>query len=240
MLVNSAIANDLLVRYPAISPDGSKLAFTFQGDIWVSERNGQNARRLTIHEAYDGWPVWSSNGKNLAFSSYRTGNRDVFTIPVAGGISRRLTSLDSHDQVSSWSGSTILFTTDRTYKNVEWDDEIYQDSAGGTPFRTIDAFGDQPALSPSGNLLAFIKGSCRIDREAYDGPANLEVWIFNRKTGKYNQLTQNTRNDFLPRWAGDNNLYFISARNGVYNLYLQSVTQDGLQAGPAFRCECRW
>ncbi|MGB6035270.1 MAG: hypothetical protein WBG42_03305, partial [Cryomorphaceae bacterium] len=63
--------NPLWLRYPAISPDGSKIAFAYQGDIYTVSISGGEAKRLTIHEAYESEPIWSPDGKSLAFSSMR-------------------------------------------------------------------------------------------------------------------------------------------------------------------------
>ncbi len=76
--------NSPFVRYPALNSDGSQLAFSFQGDIWSVSTNGGKAARLTIHEAYDGWPFWSKDDKNIAFSSNRFGNYDIFLMPKDG------------------------------------------------------------------------------------------------------------------------------------------------------------
>src|SRR5262249_2569982 len=69
-------------RTPDISPDGKLVAFSYLGDIWVVEAIGGVARPVTMHEKHDIFPVFSPDGKHLAFSSNRHGNYDVFVIPV--------------------------------------------------------------------------------------------------------------------------------------------------------------
>ena len=76
--------NPLWLRYPAISPDGKKIAFGYKGDIYVVNTEGGIATPLTIHEAQDMMPVWSHDGKTIAFASDRYGNFDVFTVAAAG------------------------------------------------------------------------------------------------------------------------------------------------------------
>ncbi len=73
------------MRYPAISPDGKTIAFGYKGDIYRVEAAGGVAAPLTIHEAHDMMPVWSHDGKYIAFASDRYGNFDVFVMPAAGG-----------------------------------------------------------------------------------------------------------------------------------------------------------
>ncbi len=75
--------NALWLRYPAISPDGKTIAFGYKGDIYRVDANGGVAVPVTIHEAHDMMPVWSRDGKYIAFASDRYGNFDVFVMPAA-------------------------------------------------------------------------------------------------------------------------------------------------------------
>ncbi|MFT4759812.1 MAG: tricorn protease, partial [Saprospiraceae bacterium] len=70
----------LWMRYPAISPDGNSIVFSYQGDLYKVASNGGAAVPLTLHEAYDYEPVWSHNGQKIAFSSNRYGNHDVYVM----------------------------------------------------------------------------------------------------------------------------------------------------------------
>ena len=79
------------MRYPAISPDGKRIAFTFKGDIYLVSSGGGTAAPLTTHTANDFMPVWSHDGKQVAFASDRYGNYDVYVINSEGGEARRLT-----------------------------------------------------------------------------------------------------------------------------------------------------
>ena len=84
--------NPLWMRYPAISPDGSRIAFTYKGDIFTVGTNGGKAQQLTSNPAYDTHPVWSPDGKHIAFASTREGSADVFIVDANGGEPRRLTT----------------------------------------------------------------------------------------------------------------------------------------------------
>src|SRR5438045_9801558 len=80
----------LWMRYPSISPDGKTIVFGYKGDLYKVPSTGGEAIPLTLHEAQDQMPVWSRDGKWLAFASDRYGNFDVFVMPSAGGEARRL------------------------------------------------------------------------------------------------------------------------------------------------------
>src|SRR5437016_8243549 len=77
-------------RTPDIAPDGKLVAFSYLGDIWVVDSIGGVARPVTMHEKHEINPVFSPDGRTIAFSSNRHGNYDVFVIPVQGGRPTRL------------------------------------------------------------------------------------------------------------------------------------------------------
>ncbi len=209
------------IMQPTISPDGKSLAFSFQGDIWVSDISGYNPRRLTIHEAYESNPLWSGDGKHIVFSSDRFGNDDLFKTAINGGTPERLTYHSASDSPYSITpNGDILFTTSRNYKQVEREAEIYvleQNTA--TEKRFLDALGFDPISSPDGNKIAFVRGTCRIAREAYNGPANRDIWVFNKTSGDFTQITKHGTNDFNPYWLSNDEIIFISGRNNRYNIH---------------------
>ncbi|SMO82265.1 S41 family peptidase [Gracilimonas mengyeensis] len=226
-LLGSVQAQDemLLLRNPAISPDGSAISFSYQGDIWKVPFTGGEANRLTVHEAYESAPRWSPDGESIAFQGSRFGNNDIFVIPAKGGKSERITYYSGSDALWDWTtANDLLFSSNRTFQQVEWDSELQTVSAdGGTPIRLMDALGDMPAMSPDGRYIAFVRGSCRISREEYDGPADLDIWLYDTADSSFELITNNSRNDFLPRWKDENTLYFISARSGRYNIYEMEI-----------------
>ncbi|MBU0982659.1 MAG: peptidase S41, partial [candidate division Zixibacteria bacterium] len=112
--VSGPFAADVLyARYPALSPDGGTIAFTYQGDLWTVPSEGGRATRLTVHEAEDVRPQYSPDGKWLLFSSRRHNNYDVFIMPAEGGEVRQLTYHTADDFGSGWfpQGDSVLFTT---------------------------------------------------------------------------------------------------------------------------------
>ena len=226
-------AQNSLIRMPRISPNGQEMAFSFQGDIWIHNFNTQQSKRLTIHEGYESNPIWNSSGDQLAFSSNRKGANNVFTIKKNGGIPKQLTYYPTNDIPYDWTASNnIVFATNRVLKGPEWDEQIYYVNANGsTPQRFITALGSMANVSPDGNLVAFVKGACRISREDYSGSAQRDVWIYNIKRGSYFQLTSSEKNDHSPLWDLEGNIYYIGAESGRYNIYKQSINTDGSANG---------
>lgn len=204
---------------PSISPDGEEVAFSFQGDIWKVSSDGGRADRLTIHEAYEANPVWV-DGNTLAFQSDRFGNSDIYTMSTKGGTPNRLTFYSSGDNLYSAKDGVLYFNTSRIYQAVEREPEVYQVNVnGGTPTRFMDALGFDPVISPDGSKVAFVRGTCRVSREAYTGPADRDVWIWDIKKDTYEQITNFDGNDFAPRWLDDNTILYISAKSGRYNIH---------------------
>ncbi len=225
--------NDNLLRHPSLNSDGSQIAFSFQGDIWKAPVNGGTAQRLTLHEAFETRPVWNKTSDKIAFTSTRFGNIDIFVMDADGSVPKRLTYHSTDDIINSWTADDeILFITNRTANKIHWMREFSKVSAdGGTPERILDAFGSFPTLSPSGRFLAFVRGNCRIEREAYEGSANRELWLYDYEKNLYHQLSDFDGQDYNPVWTNENTLYFLSARDGRYNVYKMKLDADGKKSG---------
>ncbi len=105
----------LYARFPALSPDGRTVAFSYHGDIWTVSSSGGVANRLTAHEADDMIPHFSPDGGQILFSSRRHNNYDIFVMPVEGGKPKQLTFNSAFDVGSGWfpAGDSVLFTSRR-------------------------------------------------------------------------------------------------------------------------------
>ena len=91
------------MRYNMISPQGDKIAFCYKGDVYVVDVKGGRALQLTTNVSYETTPIWSPDGKTIAFASDRNGNYDVFTMSVNGGEAKRITTKLSNRRQSQLS-----------------------------------------------------------------------------------------------------------------------------------------
>ncbi len=103
-----AVDASTFARFPALNPDGSMIAFSYQGDIWTVPADGGKASRITIHQAYESYPCWSPDGSRIVFSSNRFGQNDLFIIRSGGGLPERITFHSASDRVTNWSAADKL------------------------------------------------------------------------------------------------------------------------------------
>ena len=217
-----------IVRFPSLSPDASKISFSYQGDIWTMPVSGGVARRLTIHESYESKPQWSPDGTQILFQGNRFGNNDLFVVDTNGSVPKRLTHHSTNDGDARWgSDGQIIFNTRRAFQQVEREQEIHSVSKnGGTPHRIMDAVGLMPSPSPDGNYITFVKGSCRVEREAYTGPAHRSLWLYNTNSETYMEMTDFEGQEIYPDWGGEE-IFFLRAVNGRYNIFKLNLNADG-------------
>ena len=90
--LTSYAATPLWMRDIQISPDGTEIAFCYKGDIYKVPAKGGAATQLTTQDSYESNPIWSPDGRQIAFASDRYGNFDVFVMPANGGAAQRLTT----------------------------------------------------------------------------------------------------------------------------------------------------
>src|SRR5581483_11360362 len=201
-----------LVRYPSYS--NGRVAFTYLGDIWVADENGQNIQRLTVNRARDAYPRFSPDGKWIAFSSDRNGNLDVYIIPSSGGTPKQLTHHSADDTVLGWTpdGTGVLFSSQR---GEDFMGLLYVVSVnGGMPWRAGPDMGNAASYSPDGNKIAYNPKGQVYWRKYYRGAYSTDVWIEDVSTKKFSQLTDFDGLDSWPMWSRDGNIYFVSDRDG--------------------------
>jgi tricorn protease len=201
-----------LVRYPSYY--NGRIAFTYLGDIWTADENGQNIQRLTVNKARDAYPRFSPDGKWIAFSSDRNGNLDVFIIPSEGGAARQLTFHSADDTVLGWTpdGKGVLFTSQR---GEDFMPQLYVVSVnGGMQWRAGPDMGNQASFAPDGKHIAYNPKGQVYWRKYYRGAYQTDVWIEDISAKKFTQLTDFDGLDSWPMWSSDGNIYFVSDRDG--------------------------
>ncbi|MDM3870505.1 S41 family peptidase [Porticoccus sp. W117] len=233
--VSAQAADSEWYRNPAVSPDGSKVAFSHHGDIYVVSSNGGTATALTSHSAYDSYPVWSRDGKQLAFASKRYGNYDIFTVPASGGQPTRLTFHSSNDIPSDFSadGSSVLFTSLRMdsaqstqFPSGRLEETYSVNLAGGTPRQVTTIVAEKARYNRAGDKFLYQdkKGYEDQFRKRHRSSVTRDIWLYDTKSGKYSQQTHWLGEDRNPIWSNDEqSFFFTSERSGTMNVWQQNL-----------------
>jgi tricorn protease len=224
-------------RTPDISPDGKLIAFSYLGDIWTVEAIGGVARPVTMHEAHDINPVFSPDGRWIAFSSNRYGSYDVFVVPAVGGKPRRLTFDSAPDMVTGWTpdGKNVVFSSSRS-TDFPPSMDSYTVPVEGGPERKLPLFeGKEAHFAPVGGAIAFVRGPGTWYRRGYRGSSNDDIWISTASGADQHRLTQFEGQDGSPMWSPDGKkLYYVSeigSRHGCANVVVQNLNAQLLPDG---------
>jgi Tol biopolymer transport system component/C-terminal processing protease CtpA/Prc len=223
----SAQGQSAFLSDPAISPDGSKIVFVYESDLWFAERTGGTAHRLTAMTGEESVPRFSPDGKWLAFSSTQNGNADLYIMPWEGGKVVQLTFHDANDYPDGWSwdSKTVYFTSDR-YNTFG---AYTVPATGGTPKRLFsDNYFDQAhhvAEIPGtdGDSFYFTtswESFMFQHRKRYRGENDPDIEFYSKSTEEYKRLTEWEGKDLWPSVDRNGKLWFASDEfNSEYNLY---------------------
>jgi tricorn protease len=216
----TARAQTRLLRTPTVSD--RNIAFAYANNIWVVERGGGSARRLTSAPGEAQSPRLSPDGKLVAFSADYGGNTDVYVVPVEGGQPRRLTWHPGADLVQGWTpdGRTIVFSSSRATHAPSAAPRFYLISRdGGQEVAMPLPRAYQGKISPDGKRIAYrMNNSWDEERRNYRGGQNRPIWVADLTTLDVVSPPWQDSKDVDPAWVGDV-VYFISDRDGVANVW---------------------
>lgn len=219
------------LRYPAISPDGTTIAFTYKGDIFRVPKDGGVAQQLTFHKAHDYKVIWNKKGDSLAFASNRFGNFDIYVMNAQGGEATRLTyhSNDETPYTFSADNNSVLFGAARQddVKHRQYpmnrQPELYSVPASGGRV-------DQVFTVPAEDVQVNIEGTQMVyhDKKGYEdtfrkhhtSAITRDVWKYDMESGAHTKLTSFNGEDRNPVYSKEGNtLYYLSEESGTFNVH---------------------
>lgn len=224
------------MQQPSVSPDGKWIAFEYKGNIFKVPSSGGDAIPLTIANAYNGFPVWSHDGKKIAFSSDRYGNFDVYTMNASGGETKRITFNSSRDIPYDFTvdDKEIIFGTDRhdIYSSARFPldaifTKLYTVPANGGNSRLLNSAGMEYAhYNEKGDQLIFQdrKGYEDAWRKHHTSAITRDIWTYNLKNNNYTKVSSFVGEDREPVWGSGDTFYYLSEKNGTQNLFKSSLS----------------
>lgn len=225
----------LWMRYCAISPDGSSIAFTYKGDIYTVPAAGGKATQITTNPAHDTKPVWSPDGKKIAFASDRMGSMDVYEVSREGGIPKRLTTHSGNETPIAYKDAGhILFQAnimpaaeDVQFPSGQFQQVYEVSTTGGRPILFSSMPMEDISVSTTGNALLYH------DKKGYEDPwrkhhtssITRDIWLCSLDGDRaYRKLTTFNGEDRTPVWASDNkSFYYLSEEKGSFNIFKRDI-----------------
>ncbi len=231
-----------LIRQPSIS--SSNIVFTYGSDIWISDLDGKNVKRITSTPAIERSPMLSPDGQTIAFTSNRSGANAVYTVSVEGGTPKRLTWHPSGATVAGWTpdGKQILYASGRDYAPKPSNRLWTISKEGGVPTMVSEQRGAKGSFSPDASKVVIdVISRWETEFRNYRGGQNTPLVILNLADQTETLIPNESTIDIQPLWLGDK-IYFLSDReSGISNVWSYATADGSLSRLTSFEgSDVKW
>ncbi len=214
---------------PSVSPDHGEIAFVSGGDVWSVPSGGGTARLLAATGGAAHRPLFSPDGKKLAYLSTQPGAVGVYVLTLDGGALRRVTHDDQVADVSAWSPDGRSIYLSAPSHNIAYFTDVMRVAAdGGTPMQVLHenyVMESNGVPSPDGSSLAFVRnGFGQWWRRGHAHIDETEIVVAHPGAQRFDTITAGGSKDQWPMWSPDGRtLYFVSDRSGSDELWARGA-----------------
>jgi tricorn protease len=215
-----------IFRYPDVSQN--HIVFSFANDLWLVDKNGGLATRLSSPPGPESWPKFSPDGKSIAYGANYDGASNIYTISIEGGLPEQLTHHGMSERVIEWfpDGASILYASSK-YSGKQRFSQFYKQAiTGGISEKLPIAHAEWGSISPDGKKVAFTDKT-RVFRtwKRYRGGTATDIFIFDLEANESERLMTDAFNDELPMWSG-NKIYYLSDKgtNSRFNIWVYDLS----------------
>ena len=213
----------VLLRTPDVSRD--RITFRYDGDVWLVDKRGGEARRLSSIPGNESFPRFSPDGQSIAFMGGYQGGSDLYVIAVEGGLPRRLTHHPEAEMLCDWlpGGEGLLYFGGMLSGQRRAPKLFTVQLEGGQPEELPVPFGAFGAIDASGRLLAYTPYAYSefATWRRYQGGNAQDIWILDLASKESRRVTDWIGTDALPMWHG-REIWFVSDRGANHRLNLWS------------------
>lgn len=225
-----SLSSETLLPMKQPTFNGTHIVFSMAGDLWKVPKAGGQATRLTTGLGIETDPMFSPDGKTIAFTGQYDGNTDVYIVPASGGEPKRLTFNPEADQVRGWTpdGKSILFASPlRSLTGMPMLYTVSKD--GGLPVQLPFPEGHQASFSADGTHIAYVpKVQFQAAWKRYRGGQTYPIWVGRLSDSVVYEIPRDNSNDFNPMWVGDK-IYFLSDRDGRNELFVYETSNKSIR-----------
>ncbi len=221
----------VLLRFPDVS--ATHIVFRYDGDLWLVEKEGGEARRLTSAAGNESFPRFSPDGTRVAFVGGYDGGSDLYVMDLAAGVPQRVTYHPAGEILCDWTPDGGLVYWSSEVSGLARAPRLFTvGAAGGQPSPLPVPYGTFGALDATGRWLAYTPVSREFRTwKRYRGGMASDIWLFDLQAGDARRMTDHAGSDDLPMWHG-REVVFLSDRGpgGRLNLYAEDVDSGSVRA----------